>query len=131
MLELNWVLILALGTTGIGMALLSALVGMRQKVENPAWWLLYAVWIAIVLGTDAPGPFRTILLSSVLAGILHGATISFLIGAYVRNNPWYADQMKAPRPKLVRQFVLTGVGVGAGFGAVTAGIAWAVERYLL
>lgn len=47
MTELPWDLVLALSTTGVFMALLSSLIGMRPKVENPLWWAVYAVWIAM------------------------------------------------------------------------------------
>ncbi len=61
MTELPWDLVLALSTTGVFMALLSSLIGMRPKVENPLWWAVYAVWIAIVVIADRGAPFLTIL----------------------------------------------------------------------
>ena len=47
MQDLFWPIILGLGSTGILMALLSSLVGMRQKVEMPTWWGLYAIWVVV------------------------------------------------------------------------------------
>jgi hypothetical protein len=128
MAGLPWILIGVLAATGIGMALISSLVGMRQKIENPAWWGLYAIWITIVLILDVAAPFRTILFASILAGLLHGSTQSLLLDRYITNNPWYAAQMQAPRRRLVMQFLLMGLGVGTVFGALVAGIAWGLAR---
>ena len=61
MQDLSWPIVFGLGSTGILMALLSSLVGMRQKVEVPAWWGLYAIWVVVVLSTGNATPFRTIL----------------------------------------------------------------------
>jgi hypothetical protein len=58
MAGLPWILIGVLAATGIGMALISSLVGMRQKIENPAWWGLYAIWITIVLILSSPASSR-------------------------------------------------------------------------
>jgi F0F1-type ATP synthase assembly protein I len=103
---------------------------MRQKTENPAWWALYAIWIAGVLVFDVEAPFRTILFASILAGVLHGITQSLLLDRYIANNPWYADQMQAPRRRLAMQFIMMGVAVGTAFGALVAGIAWGLARVL-
>ena len=126
--DLPWGLIAALGSTGIAMALLSSLVGMRQKVEVPLWWALYAVWVAVVLLTGVQAPFRTILLASIFAGIVHGITQGLLIERYKRSNPWYADKMKGPNAKLAMMFVVMGVVIGVVFGAVVGGIAWGLAR---
>jgi chromate transport protein ChrA len=128
--DLSWTVVFALGATGILMALLSSLVGMRQKVENPAWWGLYALWVAFVFVFEVPSPFTTILLASILAGLLHGSTQSLLLDHYIANNPWYAEQMQGPRKKLRLQFLLMGLGIGAGFGVIVGGIAWGIDRFL-
>jgi hypothetical protein len=125
---ISWIHVCAFGATGMGMALLSCLVGMRQKLEIPAWWLLYVLWIVVVLVLDVRAPFRTILYASTLAGLLHGATTSMLMDQYILNNPWYAEQMQGPKPALARQFILTGVGIGVAFGALVGGIAWGLAR---
>ena len=128
MQTLSWPLILGLSSTGIFMALISSLVGMRQKVEVPSWWILYAIWVAIVLGSGNEAPFRTILIASLVAGVLHAITQSLLLDAYIRNNPWYAEQMQKPRTILRLQFLRSGVMIGAGFGALIGGIAWGIGR---
>jgi hypothetical protein len=128
MQDLSWPLILGLASTGIPMALASSLIGMRQKVEIPAWWGLYAVWVAVVLWTGNPAPFRTILFASTLAGVLHACTQALLLERYIQSNPWYASQMNKPRSKLRAQFLVSGVLIGAGFGALVAGIAWGLAR---
>jgi len=121
--NLDWIFIGALSTTGIIMALISCLIGMRQKVEIPLWWSLYAIWIVITLSTDTPAPFLTILTASSLAGTFHGVIQAFLIDQYIRNNPWYAEKMQGPRKKLAAQFVIMGVVIGIVFGAIVGGIA--------
>ncbi len=125
---LPWGLIAALSATGILMALFSSLVGMRQKLEIPLWWGLYALWIAIVLFTGREAPFRTLLLASVFAGLLHGSTQALLIDRYTENNPWYAEKMQGPKAKLARQFVVMGVVIGSVFGVIVGGIAWGLSR---
>ncbi len=126
---LPWTLIAALSITGIGMVLLSSLVGMRQKVEIPLWWGLYAVWVAIVVVRGIDMPFLTILLSSILAGILHGTTQGLLLERYRKNNPWYEGQMEATRRQMAVKFVVMGVVVGTAFGAIVGGIAWGLHRW--
>ena len=128
MWDLSWPLILGLGSTGIIMALGSSLIGMRQRVEIPSWWALYAGWVAIVLlgGNDAP--FRTILISSAIAGVLHGTVQSVLLDHYIKNNPWYTEQIDRPRNSLRLQFIISGLLIGTGFGTLVAGIAWGIHR---
>ncbi len=126
--ELPWTLIAVLATTGIVMALISCLVGMRPKVENPAWWGVYVLWVAVVLVLHTGAPFLTILIASGLAGLLHGTTRALLIEQYRRNNPWHAERTQGPRGKLTVQFVAIGVVTGIVFGAVVGGIAWALNR---
>ena len=128
MTELPWDLVLALSTTGVLMALLSALIGMRPKVENPLWWAVYAVWIAVVVTADRGAPFLTILVASPLAGLWHGTTQAILLNQYKRNNPWHAEKMRGSRRKSLAQFVLMGVAVGTVFGAVVGAIAWGLSR---
>ncbi len=123
-----WGTIIALASTGIGMALLSSLVGMRQKIEIRLWWSLYAIWVAVVLLTGIAAPFLTILIASVLAGVLHATTQGLLINHYRRNNPWYADQMKGSNAKSAAQFLMMGVIIGTGFGALVGVIAWGIAR---
>ena len=128
MTELPWDLVLALSTTGVFMALLSSLIGMRTKVENPLWWAVYAVWIAIVVTADRGAPFLTILVASPLAGLWHGATQAILVNQYKRNNPWHAEKMRGSRRKYLAQLLLMGVAVGTVFGAVVGAIAWGLSR---
>jgi hypothetical protein len=128
MTELPWTLIAVLGSTGILMGLVSCLIGMRPKVENPAWWGLYAVWVAVVLLTDRSAPFLTILIASGIAGLLHGATTGLLLDRYRANNPWHAERTQGPRAKLAAQFVAMGIAIGTAFGAVVGGIAWGISR---
>ncbi len=80
--EISWYLVFGFAATGIGMGFLSCLVDMRPKVENPLWWLLYLIWIAIVLIFDSKSPFWTLLIASVLAGLFHGRISVFLIDQY-------------------------------------------------
>jgi len=128
MSDVSWQLVLSLGATGIVMALVSCFVGLRPKVENPAWWGLYAVWIAIVLALGDATPFRTVLFASIVAGGLHGVTTSLCIDRYIVSNPWHAERMQAPKSKLRLMFCATGLLVGTVFGAVVAGIAWGLAR---
>ena len=125
---LSWPLILGLASTGVVMALVSSLIGMRQRVEIPSWWALYAGWVAIVLLSGNDAPFRTVLMSSALAGVLHATTQSILLDQYIRNNPWYSEQMNKPRTSLRAQFLVSGLLIGTGFGALVAGIAWVIHR---
>jgi hypothetical protein len=128
MWELSWPLIIGLASTGILMALASSLIGMRQWVEITSWWLLYAAWITIVLLSDNGAPFRTILVSSVFAGVLHATTQSVLLDHYIKNNPWYSEQMDKSHASLRLQFITSGLLIGTGFGALVAGIAWGIHR---
>jgi len=128
MWELSWPLIFGLASTGIIMALASSLIGMRQRVEMPSWWVLYAGWVAIVLLSGNDAPFRTILIASAIAGVLHATTQSVLLDQYIKNNPWYAKQMSKPRASLRLQFIISGLLIGTVFGAIVAGIAWAIHR---
>jgi hypothetical protein len=130
MQELPWPLILGLAATGVPMALASSLIGMRQWVEIPAWWVLYAIWVTVVLTTGVEAPFRTVLIASALAGTLHATTQSLLLDRYIRSNPWYADRMQGPRARLRAQFLISGVLIGTGFGALIGGIAWALRRWV-
>lgn len=128
MAGVSWGLVAAFAATGVLMALLSCLVGMRPRLENPLWWALYAVWVAIVLSAGIEAPFLTLWLSSILAGLLHGGVTALLLDRYIANNPWHADRTKGPRGKLAAQFVAMGVVIGAVFGLVVAGIAWGLAR---
>ena len=127
MAQLPWTLVAILATTGILMALVSCLVGMRPKVENPAWWGLYVVWVVVVLVLEPASPFLTILVASVLAGLLHGATTGLLLNQYREHNPWHAERTKGSRVKVAAQFVAMGPVIGAVFGLVVGGIAWAIS----
>ena len=124
---LQWGIIISLASTGIIMALLSSLVGMKQKVESPLWWGLYVIWIIVVLLLKANNPFLTILVSSILAGLLHGITQGILIEHYKKNNPWYVERMQGSNVKMAIQFVVMGIAIGAGFGAIVGGIAWGLS----
>lgn len=128
MTELPWDLVLALSTTAVFMALLSFLIGMRPKVENPLWWAVYAVWIAIVVTADRGAPFLTILVASPLAGLWHGTTQAILLTQYKRNNPWHAEKLRGSRRKCLARFVLMGVAVGTVSGGVVGAIAWGLGR---
>ncbi|MGD8867276.1 MAG: hypothetical protein PVI01_06590 [Gemmatimonadales bacterium] len=128
MAELPWTMIVVLAATGLLMGLVSCLVGMRPKVENSAWWALYAVWVAVVLLFDRGAPFLTILIASALAGALHGTTRALLLAQYRAHNPWHAKWTRGPRAKLALQFVVMGVVIGTAFGAVVGGIAWGLSR---
>ncbi|MGD8815859.1 MAG: hypothetical protein PVJ51_01645 [Acidobacteriota bacterium] len=130
MSEISWVYVAAFAASGMAMALLSCLVGMRPKVENPAWWALYAVWITVVLRAGIPSVFWTLWVSSVLAGLLHGVTSALLLDRYIASNPWHADRMEGPRGKLGAMFVGIGAVVGTAFGLLVAGIGWGIERWL-
>lgn len=130
MAEISWAYVAVFAATGIAMALLSCLVGMRPKVENPAWWLLYAVWITVALRAGIPSLFWTLWVSSALAGLLHGTTSALLLDRYIASNPWHADKMQEPRRKLAAMFVIVGVTVGAVFGLVVAAIGWGIGRWL-
>lgn len=130
MLELPWTLVLALASTGILMGLLSSLVGLRPKVENPTWWVLYAVWITVVLVVDRSAVFRTILVASAIAGVLNGTTTSLLLDRYRRSNPWHAARTQGPRARLAMQFIGMGLVIGLAFGALMGGVAWGLSRAL-
>ncbi|TDI86511.1 MAG: hypothetical protein E2O78_02765 [Caldithrix sp.] len=131
MADISWHLVLSLASTGIGMGLVSCFVGMRPKLENPLWWLLYFIWITVVLSLGSNAPFLTLLLASVLAGLLHGCTSALLIDKYIQNNPWHSKQMQGPKSKLARRFVAIGLSVGVVFGVVVGGIGWSLSRLLL
>jgi len=125
---ISWELVVPFIASGIVMALLSCLIGIRPKIENPIWWVLYAVWVGVALLLEIPAPFYTLFISSILAGLFHGATSAILLERYIVNNPWHAERMQGPRAKLSAQFVIMGVVVGAMFGAVVAGIAWGITH---
>lgn len=125
---LPWTLILILASSGILMALVACLVGMRPKVENPAWWALYLVWIAVVLRVAPEASFLTIVVASTLAGLLHGITTALLLDPYRANNPWHAGRTQGPRGRLAAQFIGMGIAIGLGFGALVGGIAWGLNR---
>ncbi|MFQ5530247.1 MAG: hypothetical protein ACE5FP_07835 [Gemmatimonadota bacterium] len=126
--SLPWALIVGLGLTGVLMGLVSCLVGMRPKVENPAWWGLYAIWIAIVLFVDRSAPFITILIASGMAGLLHGTTTALLLDQYRDNNPWHAEKTQGSRGTLAAYFIGMGLVIGIAFGTVVGGVAWGLSR---
>ncbi len=130
MADISWHLVLSFAATGIGMGLLSCLVGMKPKLENPLWWGLYLIWITVVLGLGSNAPFLTLLLASTLAGVLHGCTSALLMDKYIQNNPWHSKKLKGPKSKLAQKFVKIGMGVGFGFGLIVAGIGWGLSRLL-
>ncbi|MEQ8766510.1 MAG: hypothetical protein RL885_21530 [Planctomycetota bacterium] len=130
MQEVSWELAVFFALSGIAMALVSCLIGMRPKVENPAWWLVYAAWIAIVILTNAPAPFWTLWIASMLAGLLHGATSALLVDRYVQNNPWHQERMQGPRKKHQLQFLIAGPIVGVVFGALVGGIGYGLARWI-
>src|SRR2546425_4713250 len=119
---LSWPLIAALATTGIVMALVSCLVGMPPRVENPAWWGVYVGWVAVVLMAHSNAPFLTILVASGLAGLLHGTTRALLLDQYRRHNPWHADRTQGQHSKLAVQFVVSGVLAGTPFLAAVGAL---------
>lgn len=110
------------------MGLASCLIGMEAKVENPIWWGIYVIWIATVVSQDIEAPFSTLLISSTLAGVLHGTISAMLIDKYMANNPWHAKRMRGPKEKWKRKLVVTGIFVGATFGAIVAGIGWGISQ---
>jgi len=128
MSEIAWTWVAVFGVTGVGMALLSCFVGLRPKVENPLWWLLYAMWVAVAFAVGIEATFRTILAASMLAGLLHGVTTALFLDSYLANNPWHAEKMQGPRGKTALMFVVMGLVIGTAFGAVVAGIAWGIGR---
>ncbi len=130
MAEISWYLVFGFAATGIGMGVLSCRVGMRPKVENPLWWLLYLIWIAIALILDSKSPFWTLLIASVLAGLFHGGISAFLIDQYKQNNPWHAKKMKGSKSKQQRSFIKIGLTVGFAFGLMVAGIGWGLSKLL-
>lgn len=125
---LRWPLIVALSATGILMALVSCLVGLRPKSENPAWWGLYAIWIIVALTTDAPRPFTTLVIASGFAGLFHGITQALLLDRYIANNPWHAERMTASKIRLRTMFIITGVVIGVVAGVVVGGVATGISR---
>ncbi len=127
MAQLPWTLVAMFAATGILMGLVSCLVGMRPKVENPAWWGLYVVWLVVVFVLEPAAPFWTVLVASGLAGLLHGATTGLLLNQYREHNPWHAERTKGPRAKVAAQFVAMGPVIGAVFGLVIGGIAWGIS----
>ena len=112
MAQLPWTLVAVFATTGILMGQVSCLVGMRPKVENPAWWGLYVVWMVVVFLLEPAAPFLTILVASGLAGLLHGATTGLLLNQYREHNPWHAERAKGPRVRVAAQFVAMGAVIG-------------------
>jgi len=94
--DLRWLLVVALAATGVAMGLGSALIGLRKAEEMPTWGVLYVGWIVAVSASSAPKPFLTLLVSSGLAGVLHGTTPALLIDRYRANNPWYAARWLVP-----------------------------------
>ena len=128
MAAISWGLVAIFVSSGIAMALLSCLIGIPPKVENPAWWGLYAVWIGISLFLKIDAPFSTLLVSSILAGLLHGTTCALLFDQYIANNPWHQEKMQGPRKKLKMQFIFLGIAIGTVFGAIVGGIAWGINR---
>ena len=126
MAVISWDLVAIFAASGIAMALLSSLVGMPPKLENPLWWALYAVWVATALILETEAIFSTLLVASVLSGLLHGATTAALLDRYIANNPWHAERMQGPKAKLAIQFVAMGLVIGTAFGAIVAGLAYGI-----
>lgn len=127
--DLSWPLIVGLAATGIPLALVSCLVGMRPKLENPAWWVLYLIWIAVVLYLGA-SPFWTILIASFIAGVFHALTTGLLLDQYRKNNPWHAEGMSDSNAREARRFLLIGLIAGLSMGAVFGGLAWGIHRLI-
>ena len=123
---ISWAFVAVFALSGVGMSLLSCLVGMRPKIENPLWWTLYAIWVATSIFAGVEALFSTLLVSSILAGFLNGTTSAILLDKYKENNPWHAKKMRGPKRKQRRQLVILGIGAGTVFGAIIAGIAWGI-----
>jgi len=126
---LSWPHVLGLGAFGLVLGLLSTLVGLKQKQEISLWFAIYFAMVLLARVTSAPHPFTTILFASILAGLLSATTTMILFGPYVRNNPWYAEQVRRPRAQLAGSFYGMALGMGTLFGAVFGGLAWALQRW--
>jgi hypothetical protein len=126
---LSWPHVLGLAGFGVVMGLLVSLAGLKQKQEVALWLAVYFAMVLLVRVTAAPHPFTTVLLASVLAGVLSATTTMLLFGSYVRKNPWYATEVQKPRGQLAGGFYGMGLMMGAIFGAIFGGIAWALQRW--
>lgn len=82
-------LIGALGLTGIliGVVVAFGITGDAYWGELVAWSLLASLWIWVVLKQGTAHPFVTLLLVSVIAGLLFGATLQIFWGTYVDQHP--------------------------------------------
>ncbi|MDX1569299.1 MAG: hypothetical protein R3200_02365 [Xanthomonadales bacterium] len=129
--QLPWDLVAVFAASGILMALVSCLIGLPPMIENPLWWLVYATWVYFCFQRQVEPLFLTLLVSSALAGLLHGSTSAVLLDRYIENNPWHANKMQGSSGKLIVQFIAGGIIIGVVFGAAVGAIAWALRRFLL
>ncbi|MCA9715374.1 MAG: hypothetical protein H6713_17970 [Myxococcales bacterium] len=128
--KLDVALIGTLGLTGVAMGLLTALVGLPPGVEPWVWMAAYALWVVVIAGRREARPFVTVLLASVVTGLLTGLVQGLLQQRYIASNPWYAADFAGLGSGLVLglQFVGFGVVMGSLFGVAVGLVAVIVAR---
>jgi len=113
--------------TGVGMGLLTSLVGLPPSVEPAVWMGGYASWLVVVHRRRSPSPFGTVVVASLASGVAVAVTQSALLSRYVAANPWYAEYMSGTSASLVGQLMVQGVGMGALFGVAVGLLARGLE----
>lgn len=86
--DLDHQLIAALGLTGILMGVVVAFGITRDSLwgELAAWALMATLWLWVVRMQRVQRPFLTLLLVSVIAGVLFGATTQAFWSSYLGHN---------------------------------------------
>ena len=119
-----------LASTGIGMGLLTSLVGLPTAVERAAWAATYVLWVVYGLRFKLITPLRSLTVASVLAGLFCGSIQVVLMEQYQAHNPWHAAQFATSSAiDLSTAFLMQGIGYGLAFG-VMAGliVRWRLGR---
>ena len=121
-----WALVPAIGLI---MGFATSNVGFTSKVEFSLWSLLYAAVAALAGFTGWSGwsDFGLFVGLSALGGSFTGVLQATLLENYRTNNPHYADQVPASQKEAFAKFVPFALFMGALFGAIFAGVAWALS----
>lgn len=107
---------------GVVDGLLTAFVGLTTALELAYWTLCAVVAVALVVARAKRAPFVSLLAMFTFAGIVVGSVQTVFAESYKANYP-------GPVPEVpVWQFLAFGVAVGALWGALVGGIAWAIVR---
>lgn len=120
--DLDHRLIVALGLSGILMGVVVAFGITRDSLwgELIAWTLMAVLWLWVVRMQRVKQPFLTLLLVSVVAGVLFGVTTQLFWSSYLEHNQQTFTQpaLEAGQDPSGLQIRATNVALGILFGGL-------------